>query len=637
MKSSPIFAIVALFGWIPLVLALFALLPARRAVVAGSIAAWLLLPPIGIDFPGFPNYTKATAATVGVLLGTFLFEPNRLLCFRLRWFDVPMLLWCLCPFLSSVTNELGVYDALSATFRQMVAWLLPYLVGRLYLTDLEGLRELALGMVIGGVCLAPLCLFEVRMSPQLLQKVYGLGNWEGAMRFGAYRPRVFFGSGIELGLWMNAVTLVAWWLWRTTQLKRLGGVPGGAIFAGLLVTTILCRATSAMVLCLAGFCALWVCWRTKTKWVMWGLLFTAPIYCAVRIGDLWSGSHAVSLARRFLNEDRAHSLEYRLVNEDLLIAKALQRPIFGWGGWGRNLVYNDDGRQLAEGDGLWIVTFGLYGYVGLVLMTVVLLLPAMLFLRRFRVELWDQPGLAPAAAIAIIVNLVLLDGLINGMLNVIYIIAAGGLANIIPSHTRPRAKTDRLSVDSRESTAVRYLALGRALKDQGQFTKAKTAWLHSLDLLSEQTAARPDLPALHHQWCDCANDLAWFLANAPDPTVRDPVYAHSLAATTTAAYPESTTYWNTLGAASYRTGDLQSAVTALHRAIALSDGGTAFDHFFLAMAHARLGNEEEARRWFTQAQRWMEHCHLDHTELLNLRDEARSMLPEVPNPAVVAH
>ena len=96
-------------------------------------------------------------------------------------------------------------------FRQTVAWFLPYLVGRLYLTDVEALRELALGMIIGGLCLIPLCLFEIKMSPQLNYIVYGFGAFgafEGT-RWGGYRPRVFFTSGLELGLWMNAT---AWWL-----------------------------------------------------------------------------------------------------------------------------------------------------------------------------------------------------------------------------------------------------------------------------------------------------------------------------------------------------------------------------------------------------------------------------------------
>jgi hypothetical protein len=36
--------LIALFGWIPVILAIFMLLPARRAMVAGAISAWLALP-----------------------------------------------------------------------------------------------------------------------------------------------------------------------------------------------------------------------------------------------------------------------------------------------------------------------------------------------------------------------------------------------------------------------------------------------------------------------------------------------------------------------------------------------------------------------------------------------------------------
>ena len=108
MAHTPnIFAFIALIGMVPLTLLLFTLLPARRAVVTSAIGSWLFLPATGIHLPGIPDYSKATAATAGILLGTLVFEPNRLMAFRPRWFDLPMLLWSLCPFVSSVSNESG--------------------------------------------------------------------------------------------------------------------------------------------------------------------------------------------------------------------------------------------------------------------------------------------------------------------------------------------------------------------------------------------------------------------------------------------------------------------------------------------------------------------------------------------------
>jgi len=614
--SAPnIFAFIALIGAIPLTLVLFALLPARRAMVISSIGAWLFLPPIGIDLPGFPDYGKATAATLGILLSTLVFESNRLLTFRLRWFDVPMLLWCLCPFVSSISSGLGPYDGLSATFQQTTSWFLPYLVGRLYLTDVEAMREFGLGIIVGGVCLIPLCLFELKMSPVLMGMVYGFGNFEG-VRNGGYRPRLFFASSLEVGLWMNAVTLVAWWFWRTGQLKRLGRLGGGVMVTALLATSIACKTTGAMLLLFTGMAALWISSWTKTKWVIWGLLFIAPIYYAVRISDAWSGHQAVELARLFINDERAQSLEFRLDNEEVLIAKAMHRPFFGWGGWGRNFIYDESHRRLTTIDGMWIIALGLNGCLGLVSMATAILLPAVLFLKRFPVKRWDDPGLAPAVVIAVIVDLYLIDGLFNAMPNVIYIIAGGGLINIVPARTKPRVKTTAWSTNSQERLVVRYRSLGRSLKDRGRFAEAKTAWLDALELLTEQS----------QQWCDCANDLAWFLVTAPDLAVRDPARALSLAVKATEGHPESSTYWNTLGAVQYRAGDFKAAVTALDQSTVLSQGGSAFDHFFLAMAHTRLENQEQAQHSFAQAMLWMEQHDAGHVELLRLRDEARSIL-----------
>ena len=71
---------------------------------------------------------------------------------------------------------------------------MPYLIGRLYFSDAEGLRELAIAIVIGGLaCVLP-CLYEMRMSPLLLPQVYGIDRYEG-IRMGGYRPRIFFSTG----------------------------------------------------------------------------------------------------------------------------------------------------------------------------------------------------------------------------------------------------------------------------------------------------------------------------------------------------------------------------------------------------------------------------------------------------------
>ena len=78
-----------------------------------------------------------------------------------------MVVWCLCPFVAAIANDLGAYEGLSAMLDQVIAWGLPYLIGRAYFPDLDGLRDLAMGIADRRRwSTSPLCLIEIRLSPQ---------------------------------------------------------------------------------------------------------------------------------------------------------------------------------------------------------------------------------------------------------------------------------------------------------------------------------------------------------------------------------------------------------------------------------------------------------------------------------------
>ncbi len=474
----------ALLGWIAAALVLFARLPVRRALIAVFILGVLLLPeihqvatvpevPAPISFPGF-RLTKLNAIAYGALAGSLLFDRRRWLSFRPRWFDLPILIWCLCPIFSSLANDLGFYDGVGEALDQTLVWGVPYFLGRLYLGRAAGLREWTLGVVLGGLLYVPLCLYETRMSPQLHNFLYGFHQHEfqQSIRLGGYRPMVFMEHGLEVGLWMTAATLIAFWLYRTgsaPQLRPARGLHSIRMLwavSALLLTAVLCRSTGALALGAAGFLALALSQLVRAPIAPILLLAVPPLYVGLRTSSLWSGEEAVGWLGANFDEGRAQSLDFRLENENQLVDKALENPVFGWAGWGRSRVRDAEGKEATVADGLWIIALGERGFVGLVALGLTLLLPAARFAWVFPPRRWSEPAVAPAAAAAVVLMLYSIDCLMNAMVNPVYMLAAGGLAGLTCPNVAPAEGDDSASLRSRRTSHA---------KTPGVFVGAGTA------------------------------------------------------------------------------------------------------------------------------------------------------------------
>jgi tetratricopeptide (TPR) repeat protein len=166
--------------------------------------------------------------------------------------------------------------------------------------------------------------------------------------------------------------------------------------------------------------------------------------------------------------------------------------------------------------------------------------------------------------------------------------------------------------------AQSYLELVRLLWQLGRQDEGAEALRKALDL-------GPDNPALN-------NIRAWFLATCPEPRLRDAALAVRLAQKAVAARPESPDYRNTLGVAHYRNGDDRAAVAELEAAMGLRAGGDSFDWFFLALAHWRLGDRDEARAWLDRAVQGMDRHKPHDDELRRFRAEAEAVLGEARKP-----
>jgi tetratricopeptide (TPR) repeat protein len=126
------------------------------------------------------------------------------------------------------------------------------------------------------------------------------------------------------------------------------------------------------------------------------------------------------------------------------------------------------------------------------------------------------------------------------------------------------------------------------------------------------------------------NNRAWELANGP-VLRRDLDRAVALVRRAVDLTPGEAIYLNTLGVVLYRAGRYDEAIATLERSLGAGGGQTdAFDLFFLAMAHHRLGHLAEARTAYDRGVRWMREQRIldpqNTQELAGFRAEAEAVL-----------
>jgi hypothetical protein len=136
----------------------------------------------------------------------------------------------------------------------------------------------------------------------------------------------------------------------------------------------------------------------------------------------------ISTAANMVSKDRQESFQTRVNNEYQLLAKANEKPLFGWGTWGRNRVYDrSTGKDISITDGEWIIQFGMFGWFGYLSLFGLL---ATAGFRAYR-TIGDQvtPATISLAGLALLLAVYVADMIPNGSTMALTFLLAGSIAS----------------------------------------------------------------------------------------------------------------------------------------------------------------------------------------------------------------
>lgn len=424
------------FIWPIVVLWLFFRFPIKYAIFIAITGATLLLPAeFEIDLPLFPPLNKDTITSLSLVVFLYLLRK------KFRFFQPGLIIKILVGYLVviAISSELNGsveiigskflpglthYDAFSNVLRTFL-WLVPFFLGRYFFTDVK--NNEAIFKILGVMALVyslPM-LYEIRFSPQLHHMLYGYHatDFIQSIRGDSFRPSVLVGHGLHLAFWFSTCIIATMVLHKNKI--RIGMFSPLMVLCYLLVVLILCKTWSAFIYVIIG--AIFVYRFSPRKQVKWSFLLSALImlYPVSKMMDVFPDKAIINTIAEY-NTERAQSMQTRYLNEDVLLTHALKKPFFGWGGWGRNRLFDNAGKDTVITDGQWIIVFGTFGAVGFVFYYMFLLTP--LYYAINAVKYIDNPkDQVCFAALAIILAICIIDSVPNSGMLAMHFLLAGAL------------------------------------------------------------------------------------------------------------------------------------------------------------------------------------------------------------------
>ena len=424
MEGGNLFAGLMILVWPLVSIALFVKRPVNQAILCTVLGGLLLLPTYAaIKITMVPALDKSSVPSVCAFIGALVLAPRAHGRAKLGIADILVAVFLVSPLVTSLLNSdpilvgdvvgpgVGAYDGISATLSGIL-FFLTFFVGRRYLRTAPDIEEMFRILAFVGLVFTLPLLFEIRFSPQLANWIYhanGFG-FNNEMRDGGFRPVVFMPNGLAAAFFMATAFLAAVTLLRVKmKFTRWPTFPLVAYMAAVIVA---CKSAGALIYTvLIGSLIGWGSpkWQMRIALVLAAIALTYPM---LRLTNFFPTESLVSSAEMF-SEDRARSLQFRFNQEQQLLARAMERPLFGWGRYGRSRVYSQySGQDTSITDGWWIITLGQYGLVGFLAQFGLLVLPVYRAAKVFRLATSIQDRLF-LAALGLIVSITAVEQLPN--------------------------------------------------------------------------------------------------------------------------------------------------------------------------------------------------------------------------------
>lgn len=442
-----------LWLWPLCCLILFAAQPPRVALLWSVLGGFLLLPSATfVKIPGTPDLNKSAMIAIGLVLGGGLIARRTTRPGDSRLYLALAAVFLLSPLATALQNPdpivgpglyitgMKLYDG----FSQMASYIfmiVPFWMARRLLADEEGHRLVVTAVLFAMLAYSLPILFEIRFSPQLHTWIYGFfPHFFGQqMRDGGFRAVVFLNHGLVVALYL-AIGLIAAATYSRAR-KTLGGIPSMALIAYLAVVLFLQKSLGALALGVL-FSAAVVFLRPRRQITIAALVALGVLVYPVLRSQQLVPLDLVKATSASISADRSQSFQFRLDNEEQLLARAAQRPWLGWGTWGRNRVYDRyTGKDVSVTDGTWVIAMGQFGWIGYLALFGFMTLPLLRLRRATKGR--DQKISPYTAGLAMMLAINLFDLIPNSSITPLTLLMAGALTGRAARAARVASKPEQ--------------------------------------------------------------------------------------------------------------------------------------------------------------------------------------------------